>query len=113
MAVRKRSWITGSGETHTAWVVSYRDAEKKQRQKTFKREREAKAWEAQTKVDLKKGLHRPDSTSITIKEAGAFWVDRAKGDQLEPAVIENYERALRLHIAPVFAPPDPPGRWDG
>lgn len=113
MAVRKRSWKTASGETHSAWVVSYRDAEKKQRQKTFKRERDADAWEAQTKVDVKKGLHRPDSTSITIKEAGALWIERAKGDELEPGVIENYERALRLHIEPILAPPKAPGRWDG
>ena len=58
MAVAKRTWKTPSGEIREAWVVRYYDSDGKYRTKTFKFERDAKQWEAQTKVDLKKGIHR-------------------------------------------------------
>jgi integrase len=113
VAVRKRTWETESGETHSAWVVTYRDSERRQRQETFARKRDAKAREAEITENLKRGVHRPESTSITIKEAGALLIERAEGDRLEPNVVENYRRELRLHIEPALAPRDAPGRWDG
>jgi integrase len=108
MAVAKRTWTTPSGETRTAWVVRYYDADRKFRTKTFKRERDATAWEAQTKVDLKKGIHRPDSASITVGEAADLWLERARAEGLEPAAIVSYEVHCRLHIKPATVSNDVP-----
>jgi integrase len=113
MAVAKRTWTTKSGETRMAWVVHYYDAEKKYRQKTFKRERDAKAWEAQIKVDLKRGIHRPDSTSATISEAGALWLERGRREELETWTIRMYKSHFRLHIEPATVPKDVPNGWNG
>jgi hypothetical protein len=49
MAVATRIWKTQKGEIRKAYVVRYRDAERKVRQRTFKRWRDAEAWDAQAK----------------------------------------------------------------
>jgi integrase len=113
MAVAKRTWTTRSGEIRTAWVVRYYDADGKYRQKTFKRERDAKEWDAQTRVDLKKGVHRPDSTSITVREAGELWLKRCNDDELEPDTIRIYRGNFRLHIEPATVANDVPNGWKG
>ena len=112
MAVSKRTCKTKSGELRTTWVVRYYDADGKYRMKTFKREREAKAWEAQTKVDLKKGIHRPDSDSATVSEAASLWLDRCK-DDVERGTHLDYTTCCRLHILPATAPENVPNGWKG
>jgi integrase len=112
MSVAQRTWTTKSGD-HTAWVVRYDDADGKQRQKTFKRKRDADAWEAQTKVDLRKGIHRPDSTSVTVAEAGKLWLDRCKAEELEPRAIVGYQSHLLLHIVPAEVSQGIPNGWSG
>lgn len=113
MAVSKRTWITVSGEIRTAFVVRYRDADKKVRLETFERERDAKARDAQIAVDLQKGIHRPLSTSITISEAAALWLERAVGEKLERSTIESYEGHVRLHINPAVISTNVPNAWRG
>jgi integrase len=70
MSVKERKWTTKQGETKSAWVVRYADGSGKWRLKTFDRKRDADAYEAQTKVDVRKGVHTPESASITVAEAG-------------------------------------------
>jgi integrase len=113
MSVSKRTWTTPSGKICTAWAVRYRDRDKKYRLKTFPRLQDARAWEAQTKVDIKKGAHRPFSTSPTIREAGELWLQRARDLNLEPRSIEEYARHVRLHINSASPQPDAPSGWKG
>jgi hypothetical protein len=113
MSVRKRTWINDSGTTGEAWVCRYRDAEGKQRLKTFEREREAKAWEAQMRVDLKQGTHRPERTSVTIRKAGALLLETCEAEDVDPATIEFYEKHLRVHIYPATASKTTPNAWEG
>jgi integrase len=113
MAVSKRTWTTPSGETRMAWVVRYYDADSKYRTKTFKRERDAKEWEAAVKVDLKKGIHRPDSTSITVGEAADLWLERKNAERHETTTIGAYELHVRLHIKPATVPENVPNGWVG
>src|SRR4051812_42778387 len=113
MAVSKRTWKKPSGETGSAWVVRYYDGPGKYRTKTFDKERKAKEWEAQTRVELKKGIHRPDSTSATVREAAAYWLERCKSDALERATIKDYEIECRLHIVPITVPEGTPNAWKG
>lgn len=95
MAIRKRKWKTG-----VAWVVDYKDQDGKWRRKQFNTRKEAAAWEPRVKVQVQDGIHTPDSTSITIKEAGTLWIERCTIDKLERATIEDYQRHLELHISP-------------
>jgi len=112
MVASKRIWTTPSGEPREAWVVRYYH-EGKYRLKTFEREREAKDWEAQMKVDQKNGLHRPERTSITIRQAGALWLATCHAEKLEPEAIRKYDGHLRVHIYPAMSPKNAPAGWDG
>lgn len=113
MSVSKRPWTTPSGEPREAWVVRYYDADGKYRTRTFKAKKNAEAWEAQMRVDRKNGIHRPDSTSITLREAGALWLETCEAEGVEPEAIRAYEIHLRLHIYPATAPQNTPSGWKG
>jgi integrase len=66
MSVRKRVWKDAKGETKEAWVVWYSDQFGKPHIKTFGRKKDADAWDATTRVEIRQGVHTPDSSSLTI-----------------------------------------------
>jgi integrase len=113
MKVGVRIWQAKKGKTRKAYVVRYRDADKKIRQKTFKTKKSAEEWAAQTKIDLKKGIHQPDSTSRTVSEAGELWLKDCADEGLEPQTIRFYRRHLKCHINPATAPEVRPNAWKG
>lgn len=113
MSVAKRTWTKPNGEIGTAWVVRYYDMDGKYRTKTFKVFREAKEWEIQTKVGLKKGVHRPDSTSPTVRDAAAEWLKRAEAEDLERSTIASYSLHWRVHIEPAISPVEHRNGWVG
>jgi integrase len=69
MSIRKRTWKTAKGEAKEAWVVDYVDQAGKRRLKTFRIQREAKAFSATAAVEVRQGTHTPDSASITVAKA--------------------------------------------
>jgi integrase len=75
---------------HTAWIVTYFDRDGRKRQETFERERDAKAREAEVKVNVAKGIHTPRSASPTVAEVGALWVEHAKLEGRERTTIKQY-----------------------
>ncbi|MGJ0507604.1 MAG: tyrosine-type recombinase/integrase [Methylocystis sp.] len=102
MSVRKRTWTNPKGEEKLAWIVDYFDASGKRRLKTFKLKKEAEAFAAQTTVDIRAGVHTPDSASIAVREAAALWVESCEGRNLEPTTIAAYEQHVDLHIIPAL-----------
>jgi integrase len=104
MSIRKRTWKTESGEERSAYVVTYSTAERDERGKrkrhlrTFDRKRDADDFQAQCRVDLKKGMHTPNSRSITVEDAGKLWIDGC-GD-LERTTVDGYNQHLKFHIVP-------------
>ena len=101
MSVRKRSWVT-NGEQREAWVVNYTDLSGARRLKTFKRKKDADAYHAKVTVDMRTGIHTPDSSSTTIAEAAKLWLDRAATTGLERTTVEQYVQHLKFHIAPLI-----------
>jgi integrase len=98
-SIRKRTWNTkGKGE-QTAWVVAYLH-NGKQHIRTFPTKKAAAEWRAEMQVEKGRGLHVPASTSITVADAAARWLEQAQNDGLEPSTTAAYEQAIRLHIAP-------------
>ena len=61
----------------TAWVADYFDQGGKRRQKTFARQRDAKAWLTRTQHEVEQGIHTPESQSITVIEAARLWLERS------------------------------------
>lgn len=95
MAIRKRAWTAPDGTAKQAWLVDYRDQAGKRRAKQFAKKKDAEAWETNAKAEVQRGIHTPDSTSITIAEAAQIWLDAVKADQREPTT--------QAHMTSMFA----------
>lgn len=104
MSIRKRTWRTESGEERSAYVVQYSTSEKdargkrKRHIKTFDRKKDAEDFQAQVRIDVKRGVHTPHSRSITVEDAGRLWIDGC-GD-LERSTVDQYQQHLKFHINP-------------
>ena len=70
MSVRKRKWVTRSGEEREAWMVDYVDQQGERHIETFAKKKDADARHAEVKVDVRAGVHVAPSKSVTVKEAG-------------------------------------------
>jgi integrase len=99
MSIRKRTWSTAKGE-QVAWVVDYKDGDGKRRLKTFKKKKDAEAWAPQAAVEVRRGVHTPDSASITVNEAAENWLKTAEKVGRERSTIAQYEQHVKYHIAP-------------
>ena len=102
MSVRKREWTTAKGEVKEAWIVNYTDGNGKRRLQTFERRKEADAYEATVKVDVRKGIHVVPSQSPTVAEAADTWLKEVKARNAERSTVEHYERHINLHIVPLI-----------
>jgi integrase len=98
MSVRKRTWKNTKGETKEAWIVDYADQGGRAHIKTFARKKDADAYHATVRVEVREGRHTPDSESITVADAGRHWVKTSESNNLEKATLVEYQRHLDLHI---------------
>src|SRR5262249_51621371 len=72
------------------------------RHKTFARKKDADAYHAKVTVDVRAGIHTPDSCSPTIAAAGQVWLDSATNAGLERATLAGYRSHLKFHIVPLI-----------
>jgi integrase len=56
MSVRKRTWKTAAGEERQAWLCDYTDQSGKRHVKTFARKKDADAFIAKAKVEVREGV---------------------------------------------------------
>jgi len=68
--------------------------------KTFARKKDAHAFIAKAKVEVREGVHTADSDSVTIRDAADLWLTRGTARGLERATLAAYEQHARLHIVP-------------
>jgi integrase len=104
MSVRKRKWVTSKGEAKEAWIADYTDQDGTRHIETFMKKKDAGAYHATVKVDVRKGVHTAPSKSITIAEAGAKWITSGENNGLERATLESYQQHLTRHIVPYLGP---------
>jgi integrase len=102
MSVRRSTWKNRDGSRGEAWMVCYRDHAGARRFKNFKKKRDADAYHAEVRVDVRKGVHTADRASITIAEAGRLWIETSTNAGLERATVDQYKQHLKLHIAPLI-----------
>jgi integrase len=74
MSVRKRIWKTAVGEERQAWLCDYTGQSGKLHVKTFSRKKDADAFIAKAKVEVREGVHTADSDSVTIRDAADLWL---------------------------------------
>ncbi len=99
-SVCKRSWKSAAGEAKTAWVADYFDQGGKRHLKTFATKKAADAWLVTARHEVAKGVHTPESNSITVAEAAALWIERGEREKLEPSTLGKYRNHAKLHIEP-------------
>jgi integrase len=102
MSIRKRSWINGDGSRTEIWTATYTDQAGKRRARSFERKRDAEAYHAAVAVDLRTGIHIPDSQSVTIAEAARLWLTSCEAKGLERATLAPYRQHVDLHIIPLI-----------
>jgi len=100
MSTRKREWVTRKGEQREAWIVDYADQDGDRHIRTFAKKKEADAYHATVKVDVRQGIHTAPSKSRTVAEAGEAWIKSAEADGLEQSTLRQYRQHLHLHILP-------------
>jgi hypothetical protein len=94
----KRTWKS-AGEVKTAWVCDYVDQGGKRRLKTFRLEKQAKAWATTTNHEIAQGIHAPDAKT-TVESIVDLWINHSINEGLERSTIEQRRRHARLHIGP-------------
>jgi integrase len=102
MSVRKRSWRNRDGSHGEAWVVAYTDQRGDPHIKSFRRRKEADAYQATVKVDVRKGIHTADSTSVTVREASRLWLESGDAAGLERTTLDYYRQHVDFHIVPLI-----------
>jgi hypothetical protein len=103
MSIRKRSWVNGDRSRTEIWTATYTDQGGKRRARSFERKRDAEAFHATVAVDLRRGLHIPDSRSIMVAEAARLWLGACEASGLEPTTIAAYRQHVDLHIIPLLS----------
>jgi integrase len=100
MSVRKRTWTTAGGEKKEAWIVDYTDQGSERHIQTFARKKEADEYHATVKVDVRQGIHTPQSKGITVAEAADDWIAFVKLEGRERTTLIAYRQQVDLHINP-------------
>lgn len=67
---------------------------------TFDRRKDADAYEATVKIEVRKGTHTASSKSLTVSEAAEIWIKRVEADNREPTTVRQYRQHINLHILP-------------
>jgi integrase len=98
MSIRKRAWRNDDGTKGIAYVVDYRDLDGHRRNKQFATREAAETWDAQTHIDIKAGVHIPDTASVTVAHAGALWLASCEGELVRSSYERNRQH-VDLHIA--------------
>ena len=101
-SIRERAWTGTDGLQHRAWQVDFVDQVGKRRHRQFRRRKDADAFMVTARGQVAAGTYTPDSTSITITEAGALWLERCERDGLERATMTQYRSHVSYHIAPLI-----------
>jgi integrase len=94
--------MTRGGEQKEAWIVDYVHGQGDRHIRTFARKKDADAEAAKVRVDVGLGVHTAPSKSVTVREAGAKWIETGENNELERATLDSYEQHLRLHIVPAL-----------
>ena len=97
--VRKRVWANRKGK-QTAWVADYFDQEGKRHIRTFDKKRDADACLVTVLGEVARGVHTPDSKSITVTGAAAIWLAKGELEGLERATLRQYRSHVDIHIGP-------------
>ena len=99
MSIIKR--VRSGTVTWLVRIFQERDADGKQKMasKSFRTQKEAKAWEASTQKAVNEDVYQAP-TKITLSEFFRDWVEKSARIKLKVQTVELYECCFRLYIEP-------------
>jgi len=101
-SVYKRTWSGQDGRERVRWVAAYKDQHGQRHNKGFRVKKEAKAFLVLTEGEIVRGIHTPESGSITVAEAARLWLKRGELEKLERSTLRQYRNHVDLHILPLI-----------
>ena len=101
-SVYKRTWTGADGRVRVRWVAAYKDQDGPRHNKGFKSRKDAKAFLVLTEGEIVRGIHTPESTSITVAKAAQLWLKRGELEKLERSSLRQYCNHVDLHILPLI-----------
>jgi hypothetical protein len=84
------------------WVAAYKDQDGQRHNKGFLTRKEAKAFLVLTEGEVVRGVHTPESITITVAAAAQLWLKRGELEKLERSSLWQYRNHVDLHIAPLI-----------
>jgi hypothetical protein len=67
--------------------------------KTCRTKKEADSFLVHARHEIVRGVHTPESTSITIAEAARVWLEKGELEHLERSTLRQYSIHVKLHIS--------------
>ena len=101
-SVYKRTWLGRDGKERVRFVAAHRDQHGRRHNKGFKARKDAKAFLVLTEGEIVRGVHTPESSSITVDEAARLWLKRGELEQLERSTLKQYRNHVERHSAPLI-----------
>ncbi len=92
MAIRRRG---------NSFVADYYDGDGKRRWKTFRLEREARAFVARVRQEILRGEHVPEAEMPRFTELAKRFLDSKRG-KVRDLTLDHYEMAIETYLAPYF-----------
>ena len=101
-SVYKRTWPGQDGRERVRWIAAYKDQHGQRHNKGFRAKKEARAFLVLTESEIVRGIHTPESGSITVAEAAQLWLKRGELERLERSSLRQYRNHVDLHIVPLI-----------
>jgi integrase len=107
-SVRKRTWVSASGENKTAWFVDYYDNRGQRQRKHFANKKAADAFRISVEGQLAAGIYRPDASKLTVKVASEGFIEHCEGrlrrdERMTRKMLAVYRGHINNHILPSLA----------
>jgi integrase len=99
-SIRKRTWTTQSGKSQFAYECSYQDNLGFRRRKQFKKKKQAEIFLIKVQNEVLKGIHTPETNSLTLNEVSKLWIKKKESELLEKSTLLQYETFIRKYLTP-------------
>jgi integrase len=101
-SVYKRAWSGKDGRERVRWVAAYKNQDRGRHNKGFRSRKDAKAFLVLTEGEIVRGVHTPESTSVTVAKAAQLGLKRGELEKLERSTLRQYRNHVDLHILPMI-----------
>jgi integrase len=101
-SVRKRTWVSPTGEK-TAWFVDYYDSRGDRQRKHFPTKKAAEAFRINIEGQLQTGVYRPDANKVTVRQACEGFLIHCEGrhqrdERMTRKMLTVYRGHINNHI---------------